>query len=106
MKIHFPQESKRDIGTHHSEKCQMITGYGSPAKQKEFKSLSEKLISGKEGNERWDMLWLKDVKEKVQNAQRRVKWACTWDDGEVVNHKWVKSVIDKIFLEEFGEKLI
>ena len=40
---------------------------------------------------------LKDVKEKIQNTQRRLK---------LIGHLRTNDEIDKIFKEEFGEKLI
>jgi len=54
------------------------------------------------------------VKEKIQNAQRRLKEeidridnASTYDKGNgIVSTKFVKEGINKIFLEEFGGKLI
>ncbi len=41
----------------------------------------------------------KDVKEKIQNAQMRLKKEAELD-------KIDRDILDKIFLEEFGEKLI
>ena len=45
----------------------------------------------------------KDVKEKIQNAQRRLKNLI--EKNCIANEFDVLRRIDKIFLEEFGEKL-
>ena len=78
----------------------------------EDKPLSDKIA------EKWDKpepngyLYLKDVKEKIQNAQRKLKEEFGKFRGRyltIMNEKDLfifKEKIDKIFLEEFGDKLI
>ncbi len=46
-----------------------------------------------------DCISVYDVKEKIQNAQSRVK-------KEAVLDKIDRDILDKIFLEEFGKELI
>jgi len=47
------------------------------------------------------------VKEKIQNAQRRLKEVITENCmGTSANCYVIKKELDKIFLEEFGRKLI
>ena len=50
----------------------------------------------------------KDVKEKIQNAQKRLKKE--FDKYKDMEGTWrgdkIKEIINRIFVEEFGEKLI
>jgi len=85
-------------------------------KEKEFKSLSEKEVKIKVGGKLdysesmepknisvFEFLYPeKDVKEKVQNAQRRLNEV----ELELMEAHQIRAFIDKVFLEEFGDKLI
>jgi len=63
-----------------------------------------------------EVVHAKDVKEKIQNAQKRLKDDLDYWDGQPVTSEFsrgfqhccfiFKQRIDKIFLEEFGKKLI
>ena len=73
--------------------------------EKQMGSLSEKRIS--EIFTHKVILKEKDVKEKIQNAQRRLKAEAHKKgiNGLVVLTE-IYDFIDKVFKEEFGEKLI
>ena len=47
----------------------------------------------------------KDVKEKIQNAQRRINELGLFYSGDEGTSCFANDVINKIFLEEFGETL-
>ena len=47
-----------------------------------------------------------DIKEKIQNAQRRLKEELTGDTIAGLDEKETIDIINKIFLEEFGGKLL
>ena len=71
--------------------------------EKEFKTLSEKeFVCDKSfaGYDNVIVLRKKDAKEKIQNVRKRLKDLCK-KHGDV----WEED-IDKIFKEEFGDKLI
>ena len=58
-----------------------------------------------------NVIWIEDVKEKIQNVQRRLHiFLCSKIEGEILlpkkDIKEIYNKTDKIFLEEFGEKLI
>ena len=55
-----------------------------------------------------NVIWIEDVKEKIQNVQRRLKELikAPIKTAEVRTVEDLLEEIDKIFLEEFGEKLI
>ena len=49
---------------------------------------------------------LDDVKEKIQNAQKRLDEKFVWENKEMVGDIWVKNAVHKIFQEEFGKGLL
>jgi len=50
-----------------------------------------------------DVLDVKDVKEKIQNAQRRLTEVINMEWGKGMNHTLKE--VKEIFKEEFGDKL-
>ena len=47
-----------------------------------------------------------DVKDKIQNALRKLDGKFAWDNEEKVGDIWVRNVVHEIFKEEFGEDLL
>ena len=72
-------------------------------------SLSEKIVEAEPKEE--SILFFGDVKSKIQNAQKRLKEEVERSQYDYANLEHVMKnkvmeIIDKIFLEEFGDKLI
>jgi len=81
-------------------------------KKQKSKNLSEKIKYGYNYEETWgqDVMWLKDVKKHIQNAQKKLKEEIRDDkfmsvDELLLTADDIDEIIDKIFSEEFGEKL-
>jgi hypothetical protein len=54
-----------------------------------------------------DLIKVKDVKEKVQNSKKKLKESINSESlYSLMAKDWVIKEIDKIFFEEFGDKLI
>ena len=70
-------------------------------------SLSEKIIDGNPYDSKWGekVIFKADVKSKIQNAQKRLKEEIKHDIKQEDNWEGFEWSIDKIFKEEFGEKL-
>ena len=52
---------------------------------------------------------IEDVKKKIQDARKRLKEEVSYRKNSVLDKNqdwWICDIIDKIFLEEFGESLI
>lgn len=76
--------------------------------EKEFKSLREKRKYPLLGDSLQEYVYNEeDIKEKIQNAQRRLKEILENDPVLSRTHYIIlMNKIDKIFKEEFGNKLI
>ncbi len=71
-------------------------------KEKDFEDLGDKFITGVGKYYKKE-----DVKEKIQNAQRRLKEELSKLNRMGTHTIFMRDgVIDKIFLEEFGDKLL
>lgn len=46
------------------------------------------------------------IKEKIQNAQKRLDKKFVWENKEMVGDIWVRNAVHEIFKEEFGDKIL
>ena len=80
--------------------------------KKENKTLNEKiqLMDVERGDRYHPMIDVKDVKDKIQNAQRRLKEEFKVPKAVPLEIRAyvmaLEEKLNKIFLEEFGDKLI
>lgn len=83
--------------------------HGDNCREKEFKPLNEKMwdvtISGYRGTKYHKGFLKEDVKQKIQNAQRRLYEKFPLFEAKV-DPLTIHNEVDQIFKEEFGDKLL